>query len=1157
MADRIVQRISLEGAEDVQAKLRKTGEVGAKALAATNRTIEDSNSGLGKYGNVFASLNGKTEESRESIERVKKLVETIRPAAEKAGLELGGIGEFTKIGRGGVIALAAAVGGTLVAAIERAGDAARDQAQRLGTFTGSAQKGVETYSAIKKTASELEIPNSGLAAPFEQLTRANQRSGAGLGDDDLQGVLRTLFEGASADRVPLDKSQEGITTLLGGLREQGQLTPEASKAAQEIFPTLMKRLSEDLTKSFPDQVSPFTTPQVLKSLQTIGPQIAKDLEASKDAFPSSIEDSLNKLKSSAGNLGDALNGTTIVSTALDSAAKFVDLVAGGVKKVKDSVTGLPTGGPTVPLEQANRIREQRGFAPVQGPQQYPQAPPSTRAPEETPVGIRFLQYLFGIKGQAYQPEGSQTPEGASGPAPKWEAAGAAADKLGENLSGAADKAKSAEQVFDEFNKKGTEQLGVIGSKLATQQAKIDYEHKPEETDIQIGRDQLAVQNADIAKKSAQIGVQDAAKGKELASLAPEQAEGASRNAESRYTKALKNLRQLQGYDTRALQDNPLIDARNELADADTARRVAEVNRKYAYLEPQKADLAQQKAQTDLTSADYLQRDTSLKLTKDQQGRQLSTDVAGLRYAQAQLDEQQKIAKSGDVSVSLLDKILATLQGDKSRKEESREPSDRSGKSGDRTGRFGDAGEASGASGSTASSGERDLVGSDGVVNIPRGASQDEINRAFSKQRATRTPAVAQSAALTAAATESVSEPEQIPATAIAKEGFRAELDQSIEDLKTDWKSQRQLNAQLHNGSFESRTVGTTASPQARTPAGVSQVYPPPVRGHYDDGQQFVPDVPIYKGLGAGASIPATNDYEFAGRKNPAGPYQEGISAPVTFPHYNSEKLQGLPSEYPTGVPLPQPRPPEAVPLPVPRPPEAGQGQQSALPSPQDVASLGEAFRSLIEGISASINSAKQQNGTVASPEAASSGSEGASNASEDVADLGSSAGKADESLDQLTNAFSEAANAIRGDAQQSGEPTYAATGGLITGPGSTTSDSIPTMLSNKEFVVNAEDSQKNIGLLHAINSGKEIKFKQHLALGGPVGFMSSVGVPDIQSPSIAARSGDGEHLGTVDLRTNHGDISVGATHSTLDSLQKASVMAQLTRTGVPPSWSGA
>lgn len=46
-----------------------------------------------------------------------------------------------------------------------------------------------------------------------------------------------------------------------------------------------------------------------------------------------------------------------------------------------------------------------------------------------------------------------------------------------------------------------------------------------------------------------------------------------------------------------------------------------------------------------------------------------------------------------------------------------------------------------------------------------------------------------------------------------------------------------------------------------------------------------------------------------------------------------------------------------------------------------------------------------------------------------------------------------------------------ATGGLITGPGSGTSDSILRRLSNGEFVVNAAATAKNLGLLSSLNSG--------------------------------------------------------------------------------------
>jgi hypothetical protein len=49
-----------------------------------------------------------------------------------------------------------------------------------------------------------------------------------------------------------------------------------------------------------------------------------------------------------------------------------------------------------------------------------------------------------------------------------------------------------------------------------------------------------------------------------------------------------------------------------------------------------------------------------------------------------------------------------------------------------------------------------------------------------------------------------------------------------------------------------------------------------------------------------------------------------------------------------------------------------------------------------------------------------------------------------------------------------------ATGGLVTGPGTGTSDSIPAMLSNGEFVINAAATRQNRALLESINSGRPL-----------------------------------------------------------------------------------
>lgn len=88
-----------------------------------------------------------------------------------------------------------------------------------------------------------------------------------------------------------------------------------------------------------------------------------------------------------------------------------------------------------------------------------------------------------------------------------------------------------------------------------------------------------------------------------------------------------------------------------------------------------------------------------------------------------------------------------------------------------------------------------------------------------------------------------------------------------------------------------------------------------------------------------------------------------------------------------------------------------------------------------------------------------------------------------------------------------GSPLQLATGGFLQGPGSGTSDSIPTMLSNGEYVINAKATGKYLPLLDAINSGKDIGF----ASGGLSAEGGNLGAPPKAAKSddtAAAATGD-------------------------------------------------
>lgn len=86
-----------------------------------------------------------------------------------------------------------------------------------------------------------------------------------------------------------------------------------------------------------------------------------------------------------------------------------------------------------------------------------------------------------------------------------------------------------------------------------------------------------------------------------------------------------------------------------------------------------------------------------------------------------------------------------------------------------------------------------------------------------------------------------------------------------------------------------------------------------------------------------------------------------------------------------------------------------------------------------------------------------------------------------------------------------------ADGGLVRGPGTGTSDSIPAMVSNGEYVVNAKATGRYLGLLEAINSGRDpvAGFSE----GGPVSANDNfTGVTQMRTTSSSRGGGAAPQL---------------------------------------------
>lgn len=137
---------------------------------------------------------------------------------------------------------------------------------------------------------------------------------------------------------------------------------------------------------------------------------------------------------------------------------------------------------------------------------------------------------------------------------------------------------------------------------------------------------------------------------------------------------------------------------------------------------------------------------------------------------------------------------------------------------------------------------------------------------------------------------------------------------------------------------------------------------------------------------------------------------------------------------------------------------------------------------------------------------------------------------------QITGLFAQGLSGLFGGGVQTlGAPTTSwslgtfpvakANGGLITGPGTGTSDSIPAMLSNGEFVINARATRQNLRLLEAINAGRQPVYR---ANGGIVGHVPTV-------PSLQFYREGGNQI-TVNI-SNHGSQPVaGNAKMTIDDM---------------------
>jgi hypothetical protein len=132
-----------------------------------------------------------------------------------------------------------------------------------------------------------------------------------------------------------------------------------------------------------------------------------------------------------------------------------------------------------------------------------------------------------------------------------------------------------------------------------------------------------------------------------------------------------------------------------------------------------------------------------------------------------------------------------------------------------------------------------------------------------------------------------------------------------------------------------------------------------------------------------------------------------------------------------------------------------------------------------------------------------------------------------------------------------------AAGGLISGAGTGTSDSIPMMAPMGSYIVKANGGNLASAIHHFGRGAAKMSSGRGYALGGLVGGMSDSPMARYADGGMVnGGSGGMGHLGTVDLRTDYGVVRVYADQSALETIKKAAISKQTMSTGPKPAWYG-
>jgi hypothetical protein len=580
-----------------------------EGVAAKKKTEEEG--GSSKPPNLEKAVLGETNEevglSAEAVRLFREALHVLHPALAEAGI---GVGEMTGLVRaatGGIIALASAIGGVLVTALEKAGDEANDAARRLSAFTGGGvEGGKKAFESLEDVGKQTGVPATALAAPYEQLLRSNQDlvKEQQSTEKELSVALTNLIKGAIGEN-PNDQAKaiKAVETFIAENKKSGT-SPESLERFGDTAPKTAAALARNLP---PDA----GTRDLIQAATAAAPEIEKALKDSA-TLAEGVGQGWSAVKTASTKLEEALFIGPVIAKTLEGFASFLDNLAEGVKGFKSDY-GVGTG------------------------------------PDKDNAAVtKTFSSALTEQGEGGLAPGQESIDGLSESA---KAAAEALEKVKENGESAGVTLK---------NYADSQDLKKLSTEASFLKTAIDTAFEPLESKNKLAKEEIAVQNADLHIQTAEIAGIEAGKNEALAALAPGQAHQSVLSAQDQLAAAsLAERKNELGITGPTVQDAEL--RRSQLQHsrqaAEAALKRAKIEEDYAYLEPEKAKLAAEKTKTDIRSAEEEQKSAQLTFAKGKAGEPISHELQQLKYSEEVLKHNKLIEKTSDAQLEALHKIV--------------------------------------------------------------------------------------------------------------------------------------------------------------------------------------------------------------------------------------------------------------------------------------------------------------------------------------------------------------------------------------------------------------------------------------------------------------------------------------------------------------------